>query len=268
MAIRMIALDLDDTFLQPDLSISERNRRAVLESAAQGVTIVIATGRMYRSAKPFADMLGLDIACICYNGALVKTSRSGRVLDADPVPVSSAKRIMSRFMDLDFKINAYVDDQLFMKEETPEGIRYGQIAGVQPIYVGQDLRDWLTDPPYKVLGIADPERLDQIQPQLEKEFEGEVYLTRSKPNYLEALHWGLQKGSSLERLATKMGIAAHEVLAVGDAPNDREMLEWAGTGVAVANAHPFALEAADWVAPDHRDDGVAQAIERFVLNKV
>lgn len=267
MAIRMIAMDLDDTLLTPELTISAGNRRAILAAARRGVAVVIATGRMFQATKIFADQLDLDMICLCYNGALIKTSRSGQVLYTDPVPLSAAKQVAKRFFDYDLKINIYLQDKLYQREPTPEGLLYAQLSKVEPIFVGRDLHAWLDEAPHKVLGIGNPEKLDVIQPVLEKEFAGKVHLTRSKPNYLEGLDWGLSKGAALAGLTAKMGIDPGEVMTIGDAPNDREMLKWAGTGVAVGNAHPLALQVADWVAPDYREDGVAAAIERFVLSQ-
>ncbi|HEX2955055.1 MAG TPA: Cof-type HAD-IIB family hydrolase [Bacillota bacterium] len=267
MTIRFIAMDLDDTLLTPELTISAENRRAILAAAGHGVKVAIATGRMYQSAKKFAEQFDFDMICLCYNGALIKTSRSGKVLDFNPLKLPAAKRIMTRFMENDLTMNVYFNDQLYQREPTPEGLHYAKMSKVQPVYVGKDLREFLTEAPHKVLGMGDPGKLDKIQPILEKEFAGEVFLTRSKPGYLEALNWGLSKGWALQRLTAKMGISADEVMTIGDAPNDLEMLEWAGVGVAVANAHPDALQAADWVAPDYRENGVAAAIERFVLRE-
>jgi Cof subfamily protein (haloacid dehalogenase superfamily) len=265
MSIRLIAMDLDDTLLTPELTISRENCRAIKEAAGRGVNVVIATGRMFRATKIFADQFDFDMICLCYNGALIKTSQSGKVLGCDSVPLPAAKRILKRFLDYGLAINAYCDDRLYQREPTPDGLNYARMSKVQPIYAGKDLHEYISEAPHKVLGMKDPEELDRIQPVLEKEFAGEVYLTRSKPNYLEGLKWGLSKGYALERLTAKMGIARDEVMTIGDAPNDREMLEWAGVGVAVGNAHPDALRVANWVAPDYRENGVAAAIERFVL---
>lgn len=266
MAIRLIALDLDDTLLTPELSISPGNRQALATAAENGVRIVLATGRMVQSTLPFAEMLGLkDIICLCYNGALVQTVSDGKVLDASPVSLDAAKRVIGRFIDHGFAVNVYHNDKLYQEKETPRGREYARIAGVEPTIVHQDLRMFLSGPPHKVLGMSQPEILDEIQPILAKEFEGEVFFTRSKPGYLEALQWGLSKGAALERLACKLGLRQEEVMAVGDAPNDMEMLSWAGVGVAMGNGHPTALKVADVIAPDHREDGVAWAVRKYVM---
>ena len=268
MAIQLIALDLDDTLLTPDLRISIKNREALLEAAKKGVNVVLATGRMYRSALVYAKELGIDdLIILGYNGALVRAFRDGKDWDSSPVPLEVARRVMTRLMDHGIVMNVYYDDCLFQRVETQEGREYARISGVEPIVVNRDLREFLPGPPHKILGMTKPEVLDRIQPELEEEFNGEVYFTRSKPGYLEVLQLGLSKGAALERLVTKLGLGRDQVMAIGDALNDVEMLEWAGIGVAVANAHPKALSVADVVAPDHREDGVAWAIKRYVLTE-
>ena len=266
MAIRLIASDLDDTLLTPDLTISQGNQKALKAAAEMGVQIVLATGRMVQSTIPYAEKLGIEgIIILSYNGALVYSVGEAKVFDASPLSLVAAKRVIKRFLDYEFMINVYYDDRLYQEKETPQGRDYARIAGVEPILVHQDLRDFLPGSPHKVLGMGQPDVLDKIQPLLAEEFRNEISFTRSKPWYLEALQWGLSKGTALERLANKLSIGRDEVMAIGDAPNDVEMLSWAGTGVAMGNGHSAALDAADVVAPDHREDGVAWAVQRFVL---
>jgi Cof subfamily protein (haloacid dehalogenase superfamily) len=268
MDIKLIALDLDDTLLTPDLRISDRNREALLGAAQKGVVVVLATGRMYRSALVYAKDLGIeDLIILGYNGALVRAVRDEKDWDASPVPIEVARRVMTRLMDNDIVMNVYYNDCLFQREETPEGREYARISGVEPIIVRKDLREFLAGPPHKILGMTRPEVLDRIQPELEEEFNGEVYFTRSKPGFLEVLQSGLSKGAALERLSNRLSLGREKVMAIGDALNDVEMLQWAGIGVAVANAHPKALAAANVIAPDHREDGVAWAIKHYVLGE-
>ncbi|HPT67461.1 MAG TPA: Cof-type HAD-IIB family hydrolase [Bacillota bacterium] len=267
MMIRMLAMDLDDTLLAPDLSISPRNRRAIQEAAARGVTVVFATGRMYQSTLAFTNLFDFDIICLCYNGALVKSSKTKKIWDAWPLPLPAAKKAIACFKEQGLKINVYLDDELYMEEMTPEGMRYARMAKVQPHCTGRDLREILWEAPHKVLGIGEPKLLDAIQPRLAGQWTGEVFLTRSKPYYLEALAPGLSKGAALSRLAAKLGIAREEVMAIGDAPNDLEMIRWAGIGVAMQNGHAETIKAADCVAPNHWEDGVAWTVEKYIINK-
>lgn len=263
--IRMLAVDLDDTLLAPDLSISVRNRQAICQAAERGVTIVFATGRMYQSTRAFTDQFDPEIICLCYNGALVKSAKSEKVWDAVPLSLSAAEKTIAYFKEQGLVVNLYFDDELYMETETLEGSRYAGTINVHPHYTGEDLRGVLRGPPHKVLGIGDPQRLDAIQSLLSEQLAGEAFLTRSKPHYLEALSPALSKGAALARLAAKLGIKREEVMAVGDAPNDLEMICWAGLGVAMQNGHADVIKAADRVAPNHWEDGVARVIEEYIL---
>ncbi len=265
--IRLVALDLDDTLLRPDLTISPACRRALWETAARGVKITIASGRMYRATMPFAEMLEISgVPLITYNGALVRFSGYGETLFHQPLPVAAAKKLIGALRRIGLHINVFVNDELYMEELGEEGKRYIGRNKVE-VKLTPDLATVLADGPTKILAAGEPEVIVEAEKELNAAFKGEIFFTRSRPRFLECLAPGVNKGLALEKVAAFYGLEAREVMAVGDAPNDREMLAWAGVGVAMDGAPPEVRAVADWVAPSNREDGVAAALRNFVLEE-
>lgn len=264
--IRLVALDLDDTLLSPELTISPANKVALEKVAAAGVKITLASGRMYRSVLPYAEALGIrEIPLITYNGALLRFAGYGEIIYHQPLDSAVVEGIISIFKEERFHVNLFLDDKLYMEELTSEGKEYIKTSGVTGEVVG-DFGRLLPASPTKILGIGDPQRLPAVKARMEKEFGKNVYFTRSKPYFLECISPEVNKGRALQKVAAFYGFSKDEVLAIGDAPNDIDMLRWAGIGVAVGNAALEVKAAADWVAPAHHMDGVAAALSRFILS--
>lgn len=261
---KLIAVDLDDTLLSKDFQLTGRVKEAIAAVRAAGVQFTISTGRMYRSAVPFARELGIDIPLITYQGALVKNSLSGEVLLYRPLPLVYAREIIARIHQLGYHLNGYLDDRLFVERDTPEGRRYAAIAGVEAEVV-RDLLKFLDRDPTKVLTISEEPLLDRLSAELTPLYEGKVHIVKSKPHFLEFSHPQATKGDALAYLAGYFGVKREEIMAVGDSYNDLEMLEYAGLGVVVANAREDVKKRAGYVASAPNGDGVVEALEKFVL---
>jgi Cof subfamily protein (haloacid dehalogenase superfamily) len=263
--IRCLAIDLDDTLLKTDLTIDEADRAAIRRAVAAGVKVLLASGRMVQSIRPYAQLLGLDLPLIAYNGAIIQAAGSDNILYHSPVPAQAAARVIPIFRRQGIHLNAYINDQLYMDELTSWGRDYAANAGVEPHAVGDLSRLLSTGRAHKLLGIGAIEQIDAIQGELEREFGGALQFVKSKPTYLEILAPGVSKRKALQELTAGWGLKRDEVMAIGDAPNDLAMLEWAGVGVAIGNAHDKVKQAADLVVADHDHHGVAEAITRLVL---
>ena len=264
--IRCIAIDLDDTLLRTDLTISEVDRAAIDRAVNSGVKVLLASGRMVQSMRPYVLDLKLDVPLIAYNGAIIQEAVSGKILYHRPVPLDLALKVVARFQAAGVHLNAYINDQLYMDELTVWGERYAANAGVKPYPIG-NLAEFLTEPPHKLLGVGEVEAIDKIQAELRQEFGETLFFIKSKPTFLEILAPGVSKGLALQNLVVEWGISPKEVMAIGDAPNDLPMIEWAGVGVAIGNASAVVKEKVDFVVADHDHNGVAEAINKVVFGE-
>ncbi len=264
MTIKLVAIDLDDTLLNKSLTVSPRAAQAIRQAVEQGTVVTVATGRMYQSALPYARQLELDVPLITYNGALIKAVFSGKTFFHQPILPNIAADILALCRENGWHIHSYINDNLYVAEMNEKTQIYVKIAGVTPIVMGDKLYD-LKEAPTKMLIVDDPERMGQIADIFHRRFANQVYITSSKPKFLEFTHPQVNKGWAVSFLGEMLGIDRDEIMAVGDSGNDVPMLEYAGLGVAMGNAKPAVKAAADVVTLSSDDDGVAEAIEKYVL---
>jgi Cof subfamily protein (haloacid dehalogenase superfamily) len=230
---------------------------------AAGTHVIIVTGRMFVSTRPFALEAGLDDPVVCYQGAVVADTATGEWLRHVPIPRPAALEAIDAVIEAGFHVNCYVDDKLYVAAETPEARAYADFNHI-PIHEVGDLRMWLHADPTKLVAVGVPEELDALEDVLKPRFRGRLFVSKSLPHFLEFAHPDVSKGSGLAFVADRLGFTAAETVAGGDGENDRELLDWAGFGVAVANAHEDILRRADLVVPSVHEEGIALLLEAYL----
>jgi Cof subfamily protein (haloacid dehalogenase superfamily) len=225
--------------------------------------VIIVTGRMFRSVRPYARAAGIDDPVVCYQGAVVADPVSGRFLRHEPIPLELAKEAIAALQDEGYPLNCYVDDKLYVAENTSASEAYASFQNLQVHAVG-DLLEWLNAPPTKLVAVGDPVELDGLKQRMVDHFDGRMYISKSLPYFLEFANPEVTKAAGLAFLAEHLGFAQESTVAFGDGENDVELLEWAGYAVAVANAHERVLAVADLVCPPVTEEGVAQVIEAYL----
>ena len=218
---------------------------------------------MFQSVRPYAIEAGLDDPVVCYQGAVVADPVSGHWLRHVPIPLELARETIAALDEEGFGLNCYVHDELYVAEVTPEARRYADFQQLQLHAVG-DLLQWLDEPPTKLVVIDDPEVLDGLKQRMLARFDGRLYISKSLPYFLEFASPDVTKAAGLDFLAEHTGFTRERTLAFGDGENDIELVEWAGYGVAVANAHERVKKEAAFVCPSVDDEGVAQVLEAFL----
>ncbi|OBR66382.1 hydrolase [Paenibacillus oryzae] len=261
---KLIAIDVDDTLLRDDLTVSEGTKKAMEAAIAKGVTVTLATGRMFASAQKIAKQIELNVPIITYQGALVKTLLDGQVLYERNVPTDAAAELYDYCLKHGLHLQVYVNDVLYGTEDNDKIKAYSALSKI-PYRIQEDYSALITQPLNKLLIIDQPERLDQIALELQPLIGDRVHMTKSKAHYLEFMHKEGTKGHALQFMAEHLGCSMDETIAIGDAWNDREMIQAAGLGVAMANSVDSLKELADYVTLSNNEDGVRHVIEKFVL---
>lgn len=244
------------------MRIPARSAAAVRGLAARGCGVAIATGRMIEAALPYVRELGATRPLVAYNGAWVRCLATSEDWRHRPVPEALVAPVVSALEAAGLHVNLYLGDRVHMRALSPEGRAYLAHARVEPALCGS----WeALGPcaPTKILAIGPEARVEAALAALRPRYAGRLWLTQSMPTFLEVTHAEANKGLALAHLAARLGVEAEEVVAVGDNLNDLEMLRWAGTGVAMGNAHPALLAAADHVTASVAEDGVAELIEHL-----
>ncbi|WP_437334076.1 HAD family hydrolase [Sorangium sp. So ce394] len=263
-ALRLIAFDLDGTLLRTDGSISARTRSALAMAEAAGLTLMPVTARPPRRARQVAARTGLRGTAICSNGGLVYDLATDSVLRQNLLSAAAASALIE-------SLRGAIPGVAFAIEA---GVQYGCEHGyVIPSEHPND-RD---DPRMRrgdALALCREGVTKLIVQHAGWPLEALLRITRAHAGalasvthsgsaFVEVAAAGVTKALALEKYCAEHGIAAGQVIAFGDMPNDLPMLGWAGHGVAVANAHPEVLAAADEITSSNDDDGVAAVLERL-----
>jgi Cof subfamily protein (haloacid dehalogenase superfamily) len=221
--------------------------------------VIVVTGRMVQSVRRALEPAALHDPVICYQGAVV-VDGDGTWLRHEPIRFELAREALVFAAGEGYSPNVYVDDELYVSSVTPEARNYAEFQHL-PIHPVGDLLGWLAEPPTKLVLVGEPEALDAVEARAKAAFEGRLYISKSLPYFLEFAADGVTKGAGLDFLASHMGFTREETIAFGDGENDVELVEWAGYGIAVENAHERVKAVADWICPSAEDEGVAQVLE-------
>lgn len=240
-----------------------RTLAAIRAARAQGLPVVVATGRMFRSVRPYLLEAGIEEPVVCYQGAVVAEPASGRFLRHVPIPLELAREAIAAVEAEGYPLNCYVDDELYVARETAASEAYARFQNLSVHEVG-DLGAWLAAPPTKLVTVGEPVELDGLEARLKTAFGGRLYVSKSLPFFLELASPEVTKAAGLAFLAERLGFTPERTVAFGDGENDFELLAWAGYAVAVANAHDRLLATADLVCPPAAEEGVAQVIEAYL----
>ena len=260
---KLVAFDLDGTLLRRDKTVSPRNRDAVTALVKKGVQVVLCTGRPPRTAQVFAEQLGLVELGIVYNGGAVYNFAEHRALLRFDFPGKVARQAVQKMRAEHPGVMCGLETSYgwFVDTERYDLTRQGDVPyETEPDGVG-DALDFIQDEVTKLLFWHDGETPETLYTSL-----GELPLhgTWSMPGLLEIVGPEVNKRTALKRVAAEMGFTAADVAAFGDQHNDREMLEWAGFGVAMGNAEDDVKALADWTTGDADEDGVAEVVETWL----
>jgi len=267
VTIRLLAIDLDGTLVNHDLAMNPRDVAAVKAASAAGVTVVLATGRMFKSSLRYAEPLGLKGPIINYQGAVVREIASGEVWYRCELTVPMQQRVFALAEPRDWHVNAYVDERVYTARARPEADLYARISTV-PYEVVGPLSRWVRQDSTKmVLVDLDPENVPARINELTAWMGDVARVTRSLDWFIEVVNPEVSKSRALAMVADRLGVSQAEVCAIGDNSNDEDMVRWAGFGVAMGNAPAGLKSLAKHVTGTVDEAGVAEVIERFVLGK-
>ncbi len=229
--------------------------------------MILVTGRMFRSVRPYAQAAGIDDPVVCYQGAVVADPVSGTFLRHVPIPLEAAREAIEAVEAEGYPLNCYVGDELYVARHTAASEAYASFQNLEVHAVG-DLLAWLPAPPTKLVAVGEPVALDGLKQRMVERFDGRLYISKSLPYFLEFASPEVTKGSGLAFLAERLGFTAARTVSFGDGENDVELLEWAGYAVAVENAHADVIAVADLVCPPVAEEGVAQVIEAYLARSL
>lgn len=257
MNVRAIFIDMDGTLLKASNYISRRNMEAIYGLINQGVKVFLATGRHYEVTAPYHKEIGLRTPMICLNGAAIHDAETGRVMQMRTVRLNE-DRFHHLTAESPCNVIIHTANGLYCKEINEEIDYWTKVGQIPPRYIG-DLRqaNYQDVLKYSV-------RTGAPSPELSALFKKEAEVIDWNDGF-EMVAPNVSKWSAIKGLLTEFRISPNEVVAIGDGPNDIEMLRHVGIGVAMGNASEKVKASADIVTGHHENDGLAEFIERSLL---
>lgn len=266
----LIATDVDGTLLDPDERITPRTREAVAAAVGSGAHFVLATGRPPRWIPPVVEGLGFAPMAVCANGAVVYDAASDRVISARTLPVDVltelaeiAARLVPGVGLAAERIGRSAHDTATPQFVSAPGYEH---AWLNPDNTEVSYEDLLSAPAVKLLVRKPGTPSAELAAALGRHVGilGDITYS-TNDGLIEISPIGVSKAVGVAEVARPLEISAEDIVAFGDMPNDVPMLRWAGHGVAMGNAHPEAIAAANEVTAANSDDGLARVLERWWL---
>jgi len=267
MQYKMLVLDMDDTLLTDDHKISDLNKKVLLEAQAKGVYVVLASGRPTSAMTEYAKELELDLNdsyIISFNGAVISTVKDDLILFEQCLTPEQIHDLYDYSVKMKTHIITYLDDEIISETDSKYIEIEKKITGL-PHNKVSDFKAAVTKPAVKCILLEDPYYLKEVEQDL-KAAMPHLSIAMSKPFFLEAAQYGIDKAASIKILAKKLNIHQSEIIAVGNAGNDLTMIEYAGLGVWVDNVTPELRDRANVIVASNNDDGVAEVVQRYILN--
>jgi Cof subfamily protein (haloacid dehalogenase superfamily) len=273
--IRLLAVDIDGTLLNPDFKISDADLAALRRAHQQGVEIIVVTGRRHTFALPIVQQLGFDLWLISSNGAITR-SLPGETFHRDLLPAATCRKLCQAMLEfrgntvLTFDVETKGAIVLERMDELTASIQRWLEKNLQYIDFVIPIEKSLTTDPVQAMFCGPIERMHQALKALSRSgLENRITVLRTEYpvrdlSIVDILNHGCSKGHALERWATYRGIPREQVMAIGDNYNDIEMLAFAGLPFIMGNAAEE-LRRNGWaVTRSNADSGVAAAIEQVL----
>lgn len=266
----LVVLDLDDTLLSPDLSISDLNVDAVGRVLDAGIPVILASGRTIDSMRGYARQLGIHgrgLPIISANGAEVRDTDSETVLRRIALTPHACRIALGVLQELGLPAQAYEEGFIIVSEHNKWTEEDCRLTGLG-IRLAVDNEELGAIPRSKLIASGEPALISRLYEEVKSRLAGIAHVLISKPCFLEILPPGADKGEALAWVASGMNIHREAVMAVGDSGNDLGMLGWAGTSCAPADARPDVRSVARYVSTrGHADGAVAELIDRFIFDQ-
>lgn len=267
--IKLITIDVDGTLVNNQKVITKRTREALLKAQEKGITVTIATGRPEYGIDQYVDVLKLKEyeGFVCtYNGGKIIDCKTKEVVSNKLIDEDLVTKVLQKLKTLPVSTYVYGEDVLYTTGKDAYKYDYSDKAASGSIEIDPNLNDNFNSKTNKILISAPHEVLLKYVDILNEDFKDKLSLTFSDPFYYEFMPKNVNKGYGITKLMNHLNIEKDEVLAFGDALNDKEMIEVAGIGVAMKNRDKNLIKVSDYVTLSNEEDGIAYYLEKYVLD--
>lgn len=275
MKYKLICIDMDGTLLNKNHDVSKENKIAIKKAIEKGVCVAVTTGRLFASAKYFANLIGAETPIISSNGAYISEKNGNKVIYKSTLTLDQILRIYDIIKKYELTVYFNMSDAILADKKLPSNHGYKLMNDLiekeeDRIKIYEDIDLIKTLEKYKrhilkaiCVEEKDLEKLYKVKEELKKYSDLEV--VSSWKNNFEIMKAGTSKGKAVEMLAKFLDIKKEEVICIGDSENDLSMIKYAGLGVAMGNGMNLIKQECDYITFTNEENGVARVIEKFVL---
>ena len=269
MKYKLLVLDIDGTLTNEKKEITGHTKHTILRMQKAGVKVVLASGRPTYGVVPTAKELELERYggfILSYNGGRIVDCSTGKTIYEKTIPHKAISGIYSQVGGLDVALMTYEGDTIITENPRDAYVDKESFINKMKVKGVGNFLEYVTFPVVKCLVAADGGYLATVEEKLKGYFGSQLSIYRSEPYFLEIMPKDIDKASSLERLRLLLGLEREGIAACGDGLNDISMIQYAGLGIAMANAQEAVKKVCDFVTKSNEEEGVAYAIDRFILS--
>ena len=270
--IKLLALDMDGTLLNDQKQLTQAQIDAIHAAIEAGVKLVLCTGRILQGTKPYFEQLGLNAEneyVIVNNGCSTHQTKDWELIDWEELTAEDIAYLAPFATSNQMQLTLFDENHYFVFEEeaNEQVLEDTKLVFIEPTILSYDEATSGKRHLFQAMFVGSKEETDRFQDQYDDELSQRFNTVRSQPIIYEILPQNVSKASALKKLAEKLDIQPSEVMAIGDANNDIEMLTFAGVSIAMGNAADHIKALTTDVTDDNNHDGVAKAIKKWILQK-
>ena len=267
MNYKLIAMDLDGTLTNDQKDITEKTQAVLMAAQKKGIRLALASARPSPGLFKDRDVLRMQEyggILMSYNGGRIVDAGTGKVLFETSMDLAQTKQVLRELESL--PVTPILDDgvQFYVTDKNGFKVDYECRNNNMVCQEVDNLAEFLTFAPVKILMSVDPAELEKVQRQIADLLPESLTVVQTAAFYLEVIPRVINKGQGIRDICAVLGIDPSEVIAFGDAANDIPMLETAGMGVAMGNATETVKAAADMITCSNNEDGIAAALEKLL----
>lgn len=267
---KLLVLDLDGTLTNSKKEVSERTKKAIACMQQEGHVVILASGRPTAGIEPIANILSLAEKggyCLAFNGARIVDCKQGEVIYQQTLDHQYLPRLYTAAVKYGLTLLTYKGQDVWAGTEINEYARLESKINHMNIQYIENFVEAVDFPINKCLMTGEPEKVKACLNELSDEYGQELSIYRSEDFFLEVMPMNIDKAASLARLLDYLDMDKKDMICCGDGYNDQSMIEFAGLGVAMANAKEEVKQAADVVTLSNDEDGLVPIIENYILGR-
>lgn len=266
--IKVLVLDIDGTLTNSEKEISPETKKGLLHIQERGHKVMLASGRPTPGMERYAKELEFEKYggyLLSFNGGKIINCRTGETVFQKTLPKEVIPGIFKMAVSEDCGFITYMYEEILCGTRMDEYIELESRINGMPVRCVDNFLDYVDFDVNKCLMTASPEKAAMMEKALQEKFGDIMSIYRSEPFFIELMPKGINKASSIDRMLSTVGLKRENTICCGDGFNDMTMIEYAGVGVAMANAQEPVRKAADYITKSNDEDGLVDVIGKFIL---